>query len=474
MRDSLAAWQLRVPQLRASWDDARPDVPRSRSPTSPSLRMRGAQRGPSAKLPAAGHAVVHDRLRPRHDHHVPADAALRPGARARRARGARRAPGDERTTRRSTPSRARSSTSCAAARRRDNWFARYYGTVDATPLYLILLSEIVALDRRRGARRASSRARACARSSGSTSYGDRDGDGFVEYERRTPTRPREPVVEGLVGLAALLTTARSPSAPIAPCEVQGYVYDAKLRMAELAREVWRDRDARRAARARGGRAARALRRGVLGEERGGYYALALDGDKRPVDSLCSNIGHLLWSGIVPPHRVDAIVDALMGDELWSGWGVRTMSSGDVGLQPALLPQRHGLAPRQFPDRRGARAGRALAGGAAHRAARSSTSAGTSTTSCPRSSPASAATRRRSRSPTRRRRGRRRGRRARRCCCCRCCSASSPTGARQALVSRVQGELPSWAGSLRLAGRAGVRPTLDGASSTTARVRVEET
>jgi glycogen debranching enzyme len=61
--------------------------------------------------------------------------------------------------------------------------------------------------------------------------------------------------------------------------------------------------------------------------------LALDGEKRQVDSLCSNVGHLLWSGIVPERRVDAIVDALMGPELWSGWGVRTMSTGDAGYNP---------------------------------------------------------------------------------------------------------------------------------------------
>src|SRR5256885_8083336 len=69
------------------------------------------------------------------------------------------------------------------------------------------------------------------------------------------------------------------------------------------------------------------------DHRGGYYALALDGEKRQVDSLCSNIGHLLWSGIVPRERVDALVDGLMGEELWSGWGVRTMSTGDAGYNP---------------------------------------------------------------------------------------------------------------------------------------------
>src|SRR4030095_7947509 len=96
--------------------------------------------------------------------------------------------------------------------------------------------------------------------------------------------------------------------PSAPCEVQGYVYDAKRRTAELAREVWRDR----ALSERLEREASELRRRFDGaywiDRRGGYYALALDGDKQQVDSLCSNMGHLLWSGIVPPERVNALVD----------------------------------------------------------------------------------------------------------------------------------------------------------------------
>jgi glycogen debranching enzyme len=69
------------------------------------------------------------------------------------------------------------------------------------------------------------------------------------------------------------------------------------------------------------------------DERGGYHALGLDGDKRPIDSLTSNIGHLLWSGIVPPHRVQQVVDRLMSDELFSGWGVRTLSTLDAGYNP---------------------------------------------------------------------------------------------------------------------------------------------
>jgi glycogen debranching enzyme len=104
-------------------------------------------------------------------------------------------------------------------------------------------------------------------------------------------------------------------------------------VAELAREVWRDRELA----GRLEREAEELRRrfdeAFWVDDRGGFYALALDREKKRVDSLCSNIGHLLWSGIVPEHRVEQIVDALMGDGLWSGWGVRTMSTGDAGYNP---------------------------------------------------------------------------------------------------------------------------------------------
>src|SRR5205814_7130880 len=120
--------------------------------------------------------------------------------------------------------------------------------------------------------------------------------------------------------------------PRATCEIQGYVYDAKRRCARLARDVWDD--IALAQRLEGEAAALKERfnRDFWLPERG-FYALALDGDKRQVDSLCSNIGHLLWSGIVQPRRVDAIVDQLMGDDLWSGWGVRTMSTADAGYNP---------------------------------------------------------------------------------------------------------------------------------------------
>jgi glycogen debranching enzyme len=104
-------------------------------------------------------------------------------------------------------------------------------------------------------------------------------------------------------------------------------------MAELAREVWRDRElSERLDREAEGLRAR-FNEAFWNEGRGGYYVLGLDGEKRQIDSLCSNIGHLLWTGIVTPDRVDQVVDALMGPDLWSGWGVRTMSAADGGYNP---------------------------------------------------------------------------------------------------------------------------------------------
>ena len=148
-----------------------------------------------------------------------------------------------------------------------------------------------------------------------------------------PARAREPVVEGLRRLAALPRRLARAHADRA-CRGAGVRLrrEAAHRRAGargLARPA-----ARRAARARGrGAASAAFNERFWTDARGGYYVLALDGEKRQVDSLCSNIGHLLWSGIVPRERVDAVVDQLMGEELWSGWGVRTMSSGDAGYNP---------------------------------------------------------------------------------------------------------------------------------------------
>jgi glycogen debranching enzyme len=210
------------------------------------------------------------------------------------------------------------------------WTDRYYGSVDATPLFLVLLSELwrwsgddeIVRELEGAARRALAWI---------DDHGDRDGDGFVEYLRRA--------ADGLDSQSwkdswnsAVFHDGSVARAPIAPVEVQGYVYDAKLRSAELARQVWNDEDTA----GRLEREAAAFRDrfdGAFWLPERGWYALGLDAEKRPIDALGSNMGHLLWSGIVPPERVAAIAGRMTSGPLWSGWGVRTLAADEAAYDP---------------------------------------------------------------------------------------------------------------------------------------------
>jgi glycogen debranching enzyme len=104
-------------------------------------------------------------------------------------------------------------------------------------------------------------------------------------------------------------------------------------MAELSRNVWRDRELAERLDRDADELYRKINELFWTEKNGGYYVLALDHEKAQVDAACSNMGHLLWSGVVPPERVDAVVDALMGPGLWSGWGVRTMAATEAAYNP---------------------------------------------------------------------------------------------------------------------------------------------
>jgi glycogen debranching enzyme len=114
--------------------------------------------------------------------------------------------------------------------------------------------------------------------------------------------------------------------------VQGYVYDAKLRIAEIAREVWRDRDLADRLESEANTLRQRFNEAYWLPERGSY-ALALDHEKLKVDSLTSNIGHLLWSGIADEEKAASCVEHLLGERLFSGWGVRTMAEGEGGYNP---------------------------------------------------------------------------------------------------------------------------------------------
>jgi glycogen debranching enzyme len=212
------------------------------------------------------------------------------------------------------------------------WTDRYYGTVDATPLFLVLLSEAwrwtddpsLPLELEDAARRALAWIDGPA---------DLDGDGFVEYFRRSSHGIRNQTWKDSEDSMAFQDgTLALP--PIAPVEVQGYVYDAKLRIAEIARELWRDDALAERLESEAAELRRRFDEAFWLEKRG-FYALGLDCEKRPIDALTSNVGHLLWSGIVPDHRREAVAEALMGNALWSGWGVRTMAAGEGAYNPLV-------------------------------------------------------------------------------------------------------------------------------------------
>jgi glycogen debranching enzyme len=207
----------------------------------------------------------------------------------------------------------------------------YYGTADATQLYLVLLDEY---ERWSGdtdlVRELEPGARAALE--WIDRYGDLDGDGYVEYQTRNPRT-------GLVNQcwkdswnSILFSDGRIAQGPIATCEIQGYVYDAKRRGARLARDVWEDDDLADRLEREAGELRRRFHEDFWIPDRA-FFALALDGEKRQVDSLTSNIGHLLWSGIVDDEHAEPVVRHLIGEALYSGWGVRTMAVGDAGYNP---------------------------------------------------------------------------------------------------------------------------------------------
>ena len=205
----------------------------------------------------------------------------------------------------------------------------YYGTADATPLYLVALhSAWRATGDRALIEHHLPHAEACL--TWIDAYGDRDGDGFQEYETRSPAG-YENMAWKDSGDAVMYPDGTLVRGPKALCELQGYVYDAWLRMAEIYDELGN------------GLSAVALRKKALvlfkkfneafWDEGSGFYAFALDGDKKKVLSVASNAGHCLWSGIVAPERAGAVVKRLMREDMRSGWGIRTLSADHPSFNP---------------------------------------------------------------------------------------------------------------------------------------------
>ncbi len=201
-------------------------------------------------------------------------------------------------------------------------FGRYYGSVDSTPLFIALAAAYV--------RRTADLELASAlwphlerALEWIDRYGDRDGDGFVEYARETP--------RGLVNQgwkdshdAIFHADGRLATPPIALVEVQGYVYAARRGLAEIARRLGK---AELADELRGQAAALKTRfHRAFWLEDEGFYAVALDAEKRPCAIVTSNPGHCLYTGIVPRAAAPRVAARMMEDDLFCGWGVRTLSS----------------------------------------------------------------------------------------------------------------------------------------------------
>jgi glycogen debranching enzyme len=205
----------------------------------------------------------------------------------------------------------------------------YYGTADATPLYLITLH---AAWRATGdpalLERHLETAEGCL--SWIDEYGDRDGDGFQEYQTRSPVG-YENMGWKDSGDAVVYPDGSLVKGPKALCELQGYVHAAWLGMAEIFDALGKPD------RAQGLRAkARALFdrfNEAFWDEELGFYAYALDGEKKKVLSVASNAGHCLWSRIIPRERAGKVVARLMAPDMWTGWGIRTLSADHPAFNP---------------------------------------------------------------------------------------------------------------------------------------------
>jgi len=205
----------------------------------------------------------------------------------------------------------------------------YYGTADATPLFVMLLGEL----ERWGYRREEVDALIPAADRALEwieKWGDRDGDGYVEYQRTTDAGLQN---QGWKDSWDALRFADGTlaQAPIALCEVQAYVYAALRARSHIATEHGDD-DLADSLRKRAAELKRNFNRDFWLEDHG-WYAMGLDRDKRPIDALASNMGHCLWTGIIDTDKAALVAKHLLSDACFSGWGVRTLAETMAGYNP---------------------------------------------------------------------------------------------------------------------------------------------
>ncbi|MDG4790630.1 glycogen debranching N-terminal domain-containing protein [Micromonospora sp. WMMD1102] len=207
----------------------------------------------------------------------------------------------------------------------------YYGAADTTPLYVILLDEYERWSGDANTVR-DLKVEAYRALDWIDGYGDLMGNGYIWYQRRNTKNGLENQCwkDSLNSIS--YHDGRLPACPRATCELQGYAYDAKVRGARLARQFWNDPAYADRLEREADELKKRFNRDFWVDD-GEYYALALDTDGRPVDALSSNMGHLLWSGIVDEARAQKVVDHLLGPKLFSGWGVRTLAEGEGRYNP---------------------------------------------------------------------------------------------------------------------------------------------
>jgi glycogen debranching enzyme len=207
----------------------------------------------------------------------------------------------------------------------------YYGCADATPLFVVLLDEYEQWTGDRKLVRAFEReARAAIAWIGDSA--DRQNNGYVSYKRKNEETGLENQCWKDSWDSISYSDGRLAGFPRATCELQGYAYDAQMRAARLARVVWKDPAYAEELEKRAADLKRRFNRDFWIESEG-YFALALDADGAQVDSLTSNNGHLLWSGIVDKSKAKSVVQHLLGPRLFSGWGIRTLAEEEGRYNP---------------------------------------------------------------------------------------------------------------------------------------------
>ncbi|SEN31380.1 amylo-alpha-1,6-glucosidase [Lihuaxuella thermophila] len=208
-------------------------------------------------------------------------------------------------------------------------FTPYYGTIDATPLFLVLAAEYYHWTGDEGFIREllPNIERAL---DWIDAYGDQDKDGYVEYFQESSkglaNQGWKDSADSIVHKDGSLAKA-----PIALAEVQGYVYDAKIRLASVYEHLGRPDQARALRESAEKLKAQFARDFWMKDEE--FIAIALDHEKKQVESVTSNPGHCLWSGLLTEEQAKKVAERLLAPDLFSGWGIRTMSTTSAGYNP---------------------------------------------------------------------------------------------------------------------------------------------